>query len=69
MDINSASIPTVSNDQMKCSFPLAIKRFFGTLPGQTMKEFADELRALSADDKQDLIKMLEGVGFIVQAAN
>ena len=33
---------------------LIIREFFGYKPGQTLKEFTDEVKALTAEDKQEL---------------
>lgn len=46
-----------------CTFVVACKRFFGQKPGQSLAEFAGELRALAPQDKLDLIEMFKGVGF------
>ena len=33
---------------------IAMKKFFGFKDGQTLKEFADEVRTLSTDEQQEL---------------
>jgi len=40
---------------MEKSSPLVIlRKFFGLLPGQTLKEFKDEIDALSSEEKREL---------------
>ena len=33
---------------------VALKRYFGFRPGQTLQDFNEELKALSAEEKQEL---------------
>ena len=47
------------------TFVVACKRFFGQKPGQTLKEFAGELRQLTPADRADLQKMFEQIGWKV----
>ena len=48
---------------MKVSFVKeGMANFFGRKEGQTLKEFADELKALTHQDKLDLIKLAADVG-------
>lgn len=44
------------------TFVMACRKFFGLKLGQTLQEFAAELRALTPDDKNDLIAMFKDVG-------
>lgn len=44
------------------TFVVACKQFFGLLPGQTLQEFAAELRKLTAEDKTELIKLFAEIG-------
>lgn len=44
------------------TFVVACKQFFGLLPNQTLQEFAAELRKLTPDDKQELIKLFAEIG-------
>jgi hypothetical protein len=43
-------------------FAVRCKTYFGTKPGQNLREFAAELKELSAKDKNDLIKMFNAEG-------
>lgn len=43
------------------SFIAACRKFFGTKPGQSLQEFAAEVRALTDKDKTDLIEMFKTV--------
>ena len=40
------------------SFPSAALRYFGQLPGQSLLQFASELKTLSPQDRQELRAML-----------
>lgn len=44
------------------SFVSAMRNFFGTKPNQTLKEFGDELKALTPKDRDDLVVMFAGEG-------
>lgn len=44
------------------TFVMACKQFFGFLPGETLQEFAAELRQLTPKDKQDLIAEFARIG-------
>ena len=46
-----------------CTFIMACREFFGYHAGQTLQEFAAEIRALSQKDKADLIEMFRTVGY------
>jgi len=41
----------------------ACRQFFGLKPGQTLKDFADEIKTLTPQDKLDLIAMFRTVGY------
>ena len=43
----------------KMSFVGAAKKFFGYKDGQTLKEFSEELKKLTEQDRKDLTPMLE----------
>ena len=43
---------------MSISHIVAINRYFGKKPGQTLSEFAGELRQLTDSDKEELVKLL-----------
>lgn len=45
------------------TFIMACRSFFGMKPGQTLQEFAAEIRALSLEDKTAFIEMFRTVGF------
>ena len=49
-------------DTNPVTFVAACKNFFGMLPGQTLQEFAKELKALTPDDKAELIVLFRSVG-------
>lgn len=44
------------------SFVSAMKEYFGFLPGQTLKEFGAELKALSDDERDYFYNGLKAVG-------
>ena len=44
------------------AFAMSAKSFFGYLPGQTIKDFSAELKALSLADKQELARLLNEEG-------
>lgn len=46
-----------------CTFIMACREFFGMLPGQTLQEFAKEIRELPTKDKADMIEMFKSVGY------
>lgn len=46
-----------------CTFIMACREFFGHKPGQTLQEFAAEVRALTAEDRQAFIAMFRTVGY------
>lgn len=43
------------------TFVQACKAFFGLKPGQSLMEFAQEIRALTSKDKDDLVAMFKTV--------
>jgi hypothetical protein len=47
----------------KKAFSAQMRNYFGFRPGEGLKEFAAELRALSHDDKVAFAEMLNEVGF------
>jgi hypothetical protein len=47
------------------SFTAAVRDFFGFLPGQTIGEFAAELKKLTADDRTEITIGLKAVGYNV----
>ena len=46
-----------------CTFIMACREFFGMLPGQTLQEFAKEVRELTVDDKKYFIELFKTVGY------
>lgn len=44
------------------SLTIRCKTFFGLLPGQGLRDFADEMRALSLTDKQELCGLFNEAG-------
>lgn len=49
----------------KVTFTKAMMQFFGKLPGQTLGQFAEELKALTAEDRAYFKAGLEQNGFAV----
>ena len=49
------------------SFVLAASKFFGRLPEQTLKEFNDELKALTPADRGEFVAMFKAIGWTVTA--
>ena len=47
------------------TFVVVCKKFFGQRPGQTLKDFSEELKALTQTNRADLIAMFPSVGFLV----
>lgn len=43
-------------------FVSAMKNFFGLLPGQSVGQFATELKPMTFDDKMEFAKMLRAAG-------
>ena len=52
-------------DNQPKSFIGQLKLFFGFKPGQTLNEFAAEVKALSEKDKTELTDMLNAAGYPV----
>lgn len=50
-------------DLKHCSFIAACREFFGLKDGQTLQQFAQEIRELTPDDKAEMIQMFRSVGF------
>jgi hypothetical protein len=48
------------------TFAIAAREFFGYRPGQDLKSFAEELRALSPKDREDLKGYFRAVGIEVK---
>ncbi len=55
-------------EMKEMSFVLACKDYFGFKEGQTMMEFAAELKALTDQDKADLSRYFETVGYKIRTA-
>lgn len=51
----------------KMGFVSACKEYFGLKEGQTLTQFAQELKALTAKDKADLSAMFATVGYEISA--
>lgn len=49
------------------SFVVCLKKFFGTKPHQTLKEFVAEVKELTPKDREELAGMLEKEGYEVDA--
>jgi len=49
------------------SFVVCLKKFFGTKPRQTLREFVSEVKQLTPKDREDLTEMLEKEGYEVDA--
>lgn len=50
-------------DLKHVTFIMACREFFGLLPGQTLQDFAKEIRALSEAERANFIEMFRSVGF------
>lgn len=46
-----------------CTFIVACREFFGLKPGQTLQEFAAEIRQLTPTDKSELTELFKSVGY------
>lgn len=44
------------------TFTAACRSFFGFLPGQNLRQFAEELKKLSHEDKMDIAQGLRDAG-------
>lgn len=56
-------------DTQKVTFVVACKKFFGLHPGQTLAQFGEELKQLTAADRAELTALFPSVGFdIVEPA-
>lgn len=45
------------------TFIVAAREFFGLLPGQTLADFSKEIKALTVNDRTELVEMFKTVGF------
>lgn len=52
-------------DLTKNSFVSAMMDYFGKLPGQTTMDFANELKALNTDDREEFKRLLKDVGYTI----
>ena len=66
MDLNEMQTPDAAVKNM--SFPLACMKFFGKLPNQSTREFADELKALLPEDKVYFTHLFSTVGINIIAS-
>lgn len=48
------------------SFIGACREFFGYKPGDTLKEFSAEIKALTAKDREELTAMFPSVGITIK---
>ena len=55
---NSVNLTPRRELLMPLSFAIACKRFFGTKEGQTLKDFAEELKTLTPSDRDELAALL-----------
>ena len=56
-------------EMQKCSFVIAVNKFFGRRPTQDLKSFKAEIDALTPKDRADLSEMFKTVGYeIVEEA-
>ena len=53
---------TMNATQNEMPFATRCKSFFGFLPGQTLQGFASEIRALTDQDKCELVEMFNQAG-------
>ncbi len=49
------------------SFPVAAKDFFGLLPGQSVGDFARELKSLTDEDRSEMAEGLRLNGYKLKA--
>lgn len=49
----------------KCSFVMAMRHHFGYRPGEGLKQFSEELKSLTAEDKAELKTLLTAEGFTI----
>ena len=42
------------------------RKFFGFKPGQSLTEFGEEFKAMSPEDKADLKKSFEAMGYTIK---
>lgn len=52
-------------EMKKTQFAVAMKNFFGMLPGQTVADFSRELKALTTEDRAEFKTLLATVGYEV----
>ena len=57
---------TQAQAQRELSFPIAMKEFFGYRPGTGLKEFQEEIKALSPNDKAFFRAGLLQNGFLLK---
>lgn len=46
-----------------CTFVMACREFFGLKDGQTLQQFAAELKELSQTDRKEFVEMFRSVGY------
>ena len=69
MDISVAPIPAAQADSSKSrTFIGACRDFFGPKPGQPLKEFAEEVKALTQTDRAELKALFEAAGYTIIAS-
>ena len=54
---------TIPTNLEQVTFVNACRKFFGPMPGQTIKAFADEIKAVQGKDREDLIQLFRSVGY------
>ncbi len=57
------------NDLKQMTFVAACRNFFGLLPNETLQEFVTELKALTPEDKAELIQLFRTVGIDATKTN
>ena len=50
------------DDMKQMTFIQACRTFFGMLPGETLQQFVAEMRALTPEDKAELVILFRNVG-------
>lgn len=58
MNTTQAALPAMK-------FGPAVQHFFGRRPGDGLREFGEELKALTAEDRQELKEGLEKMGYTI----
>ena len=50
------------------TFSMAMRDYFGLKPDQTLREFIEEMKALTPEDREEFKKLLTTVGYQIVSA-